>query len=198
MANESETGDAQEFEQRSASYETSLSQRLIFDPIHRILLDQIPPIQPPADILDIGCGTGRLLRKIAQRWPSAHLIGVDPAEGMIAQARRFAPEITFYVGQAESLPLPDASLDLVVSTMSFHHWQDQADGIAQVARVLRKGGIFVLVDLLTPLGLWKVFPHGRQVEPGPVKEMCRQACITIHSQRRFKSQFILLSLGERD
>ena len=48
---------------------------------------------------------------------------------MIAQANLLTPGARFYVGQAESLPLPDASIDLALSTMSFHHWANQAQGV---------------------------------------------------------------------
>ena len=82
----------------------------------------------PQVILDVGCGTGRLLRKAKQQWPDAHLVGVDAAEKMIQQATELFPEAEFHVAMAEALPLPDASVDLAFSTMSFHHWANQAQG----------------------------------------------------------------------
>jgi len=69
----------------------------------------------------VGCGTGRLLRKVQHCWLEAVLIGVDPARGMVEQAQRLAPGITFLMAPAERLPLPDAAVDLVLSTLSFHH-----------------------------------------------------------------------------
>lgn len=50
------------------------------------------------------------------------------------------PEATFYVGMAESIPLPGNSVDLVFSTLSFHHWSDQMKGLREIVRVLRPGG----------------------------------------------------------
>ena len=60
------------------------------------------------------------------------------------------PNATFYTSMAESLPLQDNSVDLALSTTSFHHWQDQAAGIREIARVLRPGGYFMLVDISLP------------------------------------------------
>ncbi|HVP22202.1 MAG TPA: methyltransferase domain-containing protein, partial [Anaerolineaceae bacterium] len=104
--------DVQAFERRSDRYENSLSQRLFFGHIHRLALDAVPTGFSPGAILDIGCGTGRLLRAAARRWPQAHLLGVDPAEGMVAQARHLTPGADFQVSLAETLSLPGGSIDL--------------------------------------------------------------------------------------
>ncbi len=80
------------------------------------------------------------------------MIGVDAAEKMIEQATQLFPEAEFHVAMAEALPLPDASVDLAFSTLSFHHWANQAKGISEVARVLRPQGRFLLADITIPLG----------------------------------------------
>lgn len=102
-------------------------------------------------ILDVGCGTGALLRTLANRLPAAiELVGVDPAAGMIATGRAVPaldPRITLEQAAAERLPLPDAAFDLVVSVTSFDHWADQRVGISEVARVLAPGAPFILVEL---------------------------------------------------
>jgi ubiquinone/menaquinone biosynthesis C-methylase UbiE len=102
-------------------------------------------------ILDVGCGTGALLRTLADRLSAAtDLVGVDPAAGMITTGRSapaLDPRIKLYEAAAERLPHPDASFDLVVSVTSFDHWTDQGLGISEVARVLTPGAPFVLVDL---------------------------------------------------
>jgi len=189
--------DVQSFERRSSTYEQSALQKLFFDRIHQAALDMLPNDFIPANILDIGCGTGRLLRKVSACWPSARLTGVDPAEGMIREARNLTPEATFYVSSAESLPLPDASADLVMSTMSFHHWQNQAQGVCQMARVLHPGGYVILADLLTPFGLSKIFPHGRQASPAAVIDMFGEAGLKVQSQRYSIHLFLLVTLGKQ-
>ncbi|MEJ2600867.1 MAG: class I SAM-dependent methyltransferase [Anaerolineales bacterium] len=198
MSNQEKTEDIQSFERRANSYEKSPMQWLFFDRIHRALLSTIPAGIAPAAIVDIGCGTGRLLRKLAARWPEADLIGVDPAEGMVAEARRFTPEATFYVGQAEDLPLPEASVDLVVSTTSFHHWRDQALGVRQVGCVLRPGGCFVLADVLPPHFIYRIIHHGRWAGPAMVSEMFARAGLGVQTQRRGLGLSLLLTMGVKN
>ena len=92
-----ESEDVQHFDRWSSTYETSPLQRLIFDRVHRHVLALASDLPAPAAILDIGCGTGKLLRAAAARWPRATLVGVDPAAGMVEVARRLTPGATIVV-----------------------------------------------------------------------------------------------------
>ncbi len=108
----------------------------------------------PRRVLDVGCGTGLLLRLLAARLPEAdRLLGIDAAAGMIATAKSMAndPRLSFSEGVAEKLPYPDESFDLVVSSTSFDHWEDQSAGLGECARVLASSGHLVLTDLFSPL-----------------------------------------------
>jgi ubiquinone/menaquinone biosynthesis C-methylase UbiE len=111
-------------------------------------------IPAPGRILDVGCGTGYLLGRLAARAPQAEaLAGIDAAPAMIevATAAGADARLSFVVGTAERLPWPEASFDLVVSTTSFDHWADQRAGLAECARVLAPGGCLVLADLFSVL-----------------------------------------------
>jgi len=74
-------------------------------------------------------------------------------------ARRLTPEATFLAASAEPLPLPDASVDVAITTMSFHHWKDRAAGVREIARVLRPGGRFCLADATLPAWLARLVHH---------------------------------------
>lgn len=104
----------------------------------------------PGAVLDIGCGTGKLLAAVADRWPGAVLHGVDPAEAMLAIAGQRLPTARLGVGRAEDLPLPDGSVDLVFSTTSFGHWTDAEAGLREVRRVLRPGGCVLIAEHAPP------------------------------------------------
>jgi ubiquinone/menaquinone biosynthesis C-methylase UbiE len=141
--------DVGQFDRWSARYERSKWQGLVFDRVHRKAFDLAAPFGEPGAVLDVGCGTGRLLRAAHDRWPKARLVGVDPSTGMIEAGTGLSPA-ELHVASAEDIPLPDDSVDLAFSTIAFHHWADPARGLREVARVLRPGGGFVLVDNIGP------------------------------------------------
>jgi len=148
--------DVERFNQMAERYERHWLQRVVFDPVQKTVLDLAQEtVARPAAILDVGCGTGRLLRLAEQRFPNARLAGVDAAAEMVKQAKASVPEgsvIRIQQGVAEALPFGDAEFDLVFSTLTFHHWQNQGKGISEVARVLAAGGRWLVADLM-PTGL---------------------------------------------
>lgn len=141
--------DVAAFDERAAGYETGWRGRLHYEISDRAADLALRTCPSPARVLDVGCGTGYLLRRLAERYPGAvALTGVDAAPSMIDAAEKAAtdPRLAFRHGAAERLPFDDAAFDLVVSTTSFDHWADQGAGLAECARVLRPGGALVLVD----------------------------------------------------
>jgi ubiquinone/menaquinone biosynthesis C-methylase UbiE len=141
--------DVAAFDERAPGYESGWRGRL-----HHEIADRSAGIASacapaPDRVLDVGCGTGYLLRRLASLFPGAGTLdGVDAAPGMIQVARSAGtdPRLRFTVGTAEHLPYDDGRFDLVVSTTSFDHWRDQRAGLAECARVLRPGGQLVLCD----------------------------------------------------
>jgi ubiquinone/menaquinone biosynthesis C-methylase UbiE len=144
--------DVGRFDQWAKTYDRHWMQRRIFEPVQRTVLALAAEVvAKPAAILDVGCGTGRLLRLAEGRFPAAELVGVDAAREMVNQAEASRPAgsaIRFQQGTAEQLPFPDSQFDLVFSTLTFHHWQDQSKGVAEVARVLAPGGRWLLADFM--------------------------------------------------
>jgi ubiquinone/menaquinone biosynthesis C-methylase UbiE len=144
--------DIAAFDARAGGYEGGWLGRLhqqIADRTAELALAVAPA---PQRILDVGCGTGYLLRELAARCPRAvELVGVDPAGGMIAAARAAADDdrLRWVQGTAEELAFPEGFFDLVVSTTSFDHWADQQAGLEACARVLAPGGWLVLTDLFS-------------------------------------------------
>jgi ubiquinone/menaquinone biosynthesis C-methylase UbiE len=148
--------DVAAFAERAEGYEEGWRGRLhheISDRTMRLALAQVPA---PHRVLDVGSGTGYLLRQLAARSPDAvELVGVDAAAEMVRVAEESTPDprVRFLAGTAEHLPGPDGAFDLVVTTTSFDHWADQEAGLRECARVMAPGGRLVLVDQFSPLYL---------------------------------------------
>jgi ubiquinone/menaquinone biosynthesis C-methylase UbiE len=127
---------------------------------------------PGERVLDVGCGTGRLAIDLAARVGPAGVHGIDPSPEMIEVAKRnavnAAARVDLQVAVIEALPFPDASFDLVTSSLMLHHLPGdlKRKGLAEVRRVLGRGGRFVAVDFAarshSPLGhLLSILGHPR-------------------------------------
>jgi ubiquinone/menaquinone biosynthesis C-methylase UbiE len=97
-----------------------------------------------ADILDLGCGTGRYSAALAAHF-GARVVGVDPSEKMLAEAyRKGGDNVRFLRASGEALPLDDASVDMVFMSMVFHHFDTPQKVAQECHRVLRPGGVACL------------------------------------------------------
>ncbi|MFB4162603.1 class I SAM-dependent methyltransferase [Alteribacillus sp. JSM 102045] len=102
------------------------------------------------DVLDVGCGTGRLLLKGAKE--AASLTGIDLSEGMIKKARKLEAlqpgkaSTTFIVGDAYALPFVDRTFDISISTLVMFLLPEPEKGIKEMARVTKSNGISILLN----------------------------------------------------
>jgi len=121
------------------------------------LYDLVMPRRRPAEflgllnastedtILEVGAGTGRIARFYADQAGSCVLL--DPSTRMLRRAREKAPRARHVVGYVEAMEFADASFAKVISFDSLHHWRDQAQGLREVRRVLKPGGVFLVVEI---------------------------------------------------
>jgi malonyl-CoA O-methyltransferase len=99
--------------------------------------------------LDLGCGTGWFTRKFADLKGIGVLAGVDLSSGMLEQARENGPEgINWVVGDAEQLPLPDDSVDLIFSNLMIQWCDDPRAVLQECQRILHPGGFLMVSTLL--------------------------------------------------
>ena len=109
--------------------------------------------QPGWEALDIATGAGHAALAVAPH--VAHVMATDLTEAMLATAREFlasqgALNVNFQLADAEELPFPAGSFDLVTCRIAPHHFPHPERFLSEVARVLRPGGLFVLQDQVTP------------------------------------------------
>jgi SAM-dependent methyltransferase len=155
--------------------DNTLLQQYLFVPVQQTALQLALQLLPhPRRILDVGCGTGRLLRQARACYPTAELVGVDLAGQMVATAGAVTPTrlaVRYVHGRAECLPFTSELFDLVFATLSLRHWTDLPAGIAEIGRVLTLGGVAVLAD---------VFPSCRR--PGPALPLRRRHHLVVPAE----------------
>ena len=127
----------------------------------------------PGRVLELGAGTGKLTQSI--RALGHDVVATDPAPEMLAELRRAVPDAHASVGTAEAIALPSGAVDVVAAAQAFH-WFDLERALPEIARVLRPGGVLVMVwniaDMKVPW-VGKVFrllgmPHDNDVGEDPV------------------------------
>lgn len=141
--------------------------------------------------IDLGCGPGQIVRKLSVRLPQWKFVGVDRSQTMIRGAVETSPfpgrsrdleaassrvrNTCFLLGDANSLPFPDASFDLILSNSVLHHIGDPARLLAEIRRVARPEAAILLRDLRRPSRIGYPFHvrwHGRHYEGLMYKLYC--------------------------
>jgi ubiquinone/menaquinone biosynthesis C-methylase UbiE len=121
--------------------------------MRRFVISQSLQLKDQGEAVDLGCGAGQLVMELAKNAPGLHVTGIDLSEEMLANARISSQQldledrVEYRLGNAEEIPFPDQSLDLVISTASLHHWNEPVKVLNEVDRVLKPGGAYYIFDL---------------------------------------------------
>lgn len=118
--------------------------------IYPYILDKISNIRF-SNVLDVGCGTGEILKRIKFLYPTALLYGIDISKEMLKQAeKKGLDKSKLFLGDAENLPFENEKFDLLICTDSFHHYPNPQKVIEGFYRVLKTDGYLLLADFVKP------------------------------------------------
>jgi demethylmenaquinone methyltransferase/2-methoxy-6-polyprenyl-1,4-benzoquinol methylase len=104
-----------------------------------------PAVAPGGHVLDVGGGAGQLAMLLAEAL-DARVTVLDPTAEMVAHVPT-NERISAVQGTAEAMPLPDDGFDAIVVTDAFHHFRDQGAAVGEFTRVVRDGGLVLVLDL---------------------------------------------------
>ena len=140
----------------------ALSSSAIFMKHYELAAQDIVSHCSQGTLLDIGTGPARLLLKLHQQSPGMRLVGIDSSAAMITQAKQNVAEaglsefIEVKEGSAGQIPFPDRTFDIVVSTVSMHHWKQPEACLNEIYRVLKDNSYALIYDIVsdTPKSTW--------------------------------------------
>ncbi len=149
-----------------------------FGLVRRIMINRLREWESTGWVMDAGCGPGHLVRDISARLGNLRAVGLDINRDMLDIARArvsgmpLAARPRLCRADMQSLPFRDGSFDLVVSTLSLHHWPDVRQAFREFQRVLKPGGRFLVLDLKRdlPLIVYAFFWIAQALAPRPIRQ----------------------------
>ena len=125
-------------------------------------------------ILDVGAGKGRVADQVMKASGGAEVYAVEPNAKRVDSMKREFPAVKSSLGSAESLPFADSYFDKVYATMALHHFSDLDKALREVARVLKPGGSFVVLEVEPGSGLGSLFRFFGRVTGERMKMLTRE------------------------
>jgi ubiquinone/menaquinone biosynthesis C-methylase UbiE len=195
------------FNRWARNYDDSILHLFVFNAARRMLFKEVLRGKDNKNkkILDVGCGTGRLVHQLADYLKEARIHGVDISKSMIEKAKlkKRNKNVRFDVGDVERLPYEDNSFDIITCSHSFHHYPDKERAASEMYRVLRPGGRVMVIDGCRDVLLGKViFKIVEKVERDvyhllsrEFRELFRKSGFNNIVQKRFNFVPLLLTIG---
>ena len=147
-------------------------------------------------ILDLGAGSGGNAALVLEASGGAEVYAIDPDEKRVAEATRDHPMVKSSVAGAESIPFPDLFFDKAYSTMALHHFADLDRALAEVVRVLKRGGLFVVLEVEPHSWMGRVFRFFGRLTGEKMQMMSEAQLLSrMNSQGDFRSSSSLRLRG---
>jgi SAM-dependent methyltransferase len=119
-------------------------------------------IEPDYVILDVGCGGGKTVKRLAQQAPLGKVFGIDYSTDMVAYSRKVNKKLIaenraeIHEGSVERTGFPDSFFDLVTAIETYYFWPRLPDALREIKRVLKPGGCFLMVNEMVKDGVYEV------------------------------------------
>jgi ubiquinone/menaquinone biosynthesis C-methylase UbiE len=145
------------------------------------------PIEEQSTILDVGCGGGRTIEKLAALAPKGMVYGVDYANGSVAASRARnaqliqAGRVEIKQASVSQLPFPDGKLDLVTAVETQYYWPDLLKDMQEVLRVLKPGGTLLIIAESYKKGAYNALQR-------PVMKLLKSSNLGVDDQRELFSK----------
>ena len=138
------------FNQQAATYDKDIKGQHARS-LYPVLLEKLSHI-PFQSALDLGCGTGEMLKLILQKDPHKELCGIDLSEEMLAVAKSKLPEqVKLLLGDSEALPFPDNTFDCITISFGLRNVTDKEKALRSMYRVLKPGGRLLVLEFSKPI-----------------------------------------------
>lgn len=119
------------------------------DQLRRLLAPFRDSLREARTVLEIGTGTGALIPLLREVAPAAHIVSIDLAHRMLRRARTRGPDAWLVQADVHSLPLPTGAFDRAICHNALPHFRDQRAALVELARVLRPGGLLLILHDLS-------------------------------------------------
>lgn len=141
------------FNKRASVYDEQF-EGIMSEKVYRLVTNTIQ-LSPEDKILDVGCGTGTILKRLNDKC-RIEGFGIDIEEKMIEQAKKKCPQMKIQICDCSNTPFEDNTFDSVIACMTFHHFYNQTAFAKEISRILKKGGKLYLADPSFPFLLRKI------------------------------------------
>lgn len=142
-----------DFSKRAENYDEGFEgkfSRKFYDALFALM-----KLNPLEAVLDVGCGTGYLLRKISKSY-EINGCGIDVEDNMVQVAKKQCPEMNIQRSSCEKTPFDSNEFDIVTACMAYHHFSDKKGFAKEAARILKTGGYLYIADPFFPFIIRKI------------------------------------------
>ena len=136
------------FDKRASLYDDGIEGKLS-QKFYKLLLNQVKLYQS-ATVLDVGCGTGTILKNL-KKAADINGYGIDAEENMITEAKKKCPQMNILVSNCAKTPFENEKFDIITACMAYHHFADKKGFAKEAARIIKLGGELYITDPRFPL-----------------------------------------------